>query len=107
MAETMTFDPLPYDRVVQLIEHVLYEREYDGVSGKEGWCSFESNIITEREFRNLVMANSATEIARHNKQNEPSSAEYSNKELCHSFEMALFGSVITPGAYDMLDPWEN
>lgn len=107
MAEAMKFDPLPYDRALQLIEHVLYKGDYNGLKGKKGWLCFEDGIITEREMRNLLMAHSATKIARFNRKDEPSCLDYSSKELCHLFEMTLFGKVVIPKHCDVLDPWET
>lgn len=107
MAEVMEFDPLPTERVEELIEHVLYDQYYNGVSGKRAWFSFESGLITERETRNLLMAHSATKIASHNRRDQPSSDIYSRKELSHSFDFALFGRASNPIDIDLLDPWES
>ena len=96
MAEAMKFNPLPNHRVNQLIEHVLYEREYDDIEGKEGWITFSKGLTTEREIRDLFMAHTATKIARHNKKEEPSCTEYSTKELRQKFELALLGKIIAP-----------
>jgi len=107
MARSMGFSSLPQDRVSRLIDHILFENEYDGVEGKEGWHSFTSGYITEREIRNLVMAHSATKIARYEKKSEPNFLEYSTKELCQQFEVALLGRTVVPTDIDVLDPWER
>ncbi|WP_020409585.1 hypothetical protein [Hahella ganghwensis] len=107
MAEAMKLDPLPYDKAFQLIEHVLYKGEYSDLSGKEGWRCFEGGLVTEREMRNLLMAHSATKIAEFNGKDEPNSLAYSSKELCHLFEMTLFGKIVGPRSSDVIDPWEG
>lgn len=107
LAESMTFNPLPEDRENQLIDHVLFKQEYDGINGKESWSKFENHLITARELRNLFMAHSSTKIARHNQRNEPSDKEYITKGLCHKFEIALLGKIVIPGSFDVLDPWES
>lgn len=107
MAKSMKFSSLPQDRMSQLIAHVLFDEEYDGVEGKEGWSGFTKGYITGREIRDLMMAHSATKIARHEKKNEPSNTAYSTKELCQKFELALLGKIVVPTDVDVLDPWEN
>lgn len=107
LAESMGFDALPENREDQLINHVLFKQEYDGVIGKEFWFRFEKQLITERELRNVFMAHSSTKIAMYNQRDEPCVGEYKTKGLCHNFEIALFGSIVVPGSVDVLDPWES
>ena len=97
---------LPETQAKQLINHVLFNNEYNSVAGKEGFECFLKNLITEREFRNLFIAHSVTEIAKFNKKTEPNFINYSTKELCQSVELAFFGKVSIPTQTDTLDPWE-
>ena len=107
MADAMNYSPLSRERAEQLIEHVLFEREYNGVEGKGSWDSFSSGLITEREVRNILMAHAATKIARENELSEPNMNDYNSPELCHSFEQGLFGKPVMPKECDVLDSWEK
>ncbi len=107
MAELMELISLPNEKAAQLIEYVLFDKEYNGVKGKDGWGCFLVHLITERELRNLIMAHSASKIASYNKKTEPSCYDYITKNLCQKFEIALIGNVIVPKAHDILDPWEK
>ena len=107
LAISMKFKPLPEERASQLIDHVLFKGEYDGVKGKDGWICFSEGIITEREIRNLLLAHSASKIAGHNNKTEPNCTEYCTKELCQKFELALLSKIVVPTAFDVLDPWEK
>ncbi len=91
MAEAMNMKTLPLDRCKALINHVLYDEQYDDVKGKEGWACFQDGLITEREIRNLLMAHSATKISKFNKEDEPNSNEYAFTDLCQAFDAALLG----------------
>ena len=91
MATAMGMKSLPEDLCSNLIEHVLYKSEYQGVKGKEGWAGLTRGLITEREARNLLMAHSATKISNFNEKEEPASNTYSTKTLCSNFEIALLG----------------
>ncbi len=104
MAIAMKFDPLPEKKTIQLIDHVLFEGEYNDLEGKQGWVAFSKGLSTEREIRNLLMAHSATKIANHNNRAEPNCTEYSTKELCQKFELALHSKIVVPTDFDVLDP---
>ena len=103
----MNMQPLPDVKAKLLIGHILYDKNYDGVSGKYGWSSLTNNLITERELRNLVVAHCATKISSFNNLYEPGYDTYLTKELCVGFEMALFGREAKLLEFDVLDPWES
>ncbi len=107
MAKQMKLTPLPSARAVQLIEHVLFDKEFNGVKGKDGWGCFLSHLLTEREIRNLMMAHSATRISSYNKKSEPGYNNYGTRNLCQKFEIALLDKVIIPTVHDSLDSWEK
>ena len=106
MALSMKLTPMPHGDTEKLINHILFNEVWNGVKGKEAWKCVEKGLITEREFRNLLMAHSSTKTANFNKVNEPSLDTYYSKELCHRFERALFGRLVVPLKTDQLDPWE-
>ncbi|WP_419832588.1 hypothetical protein [Endozoicomonas atrinae] len=107
MAHAMGLNPLPEDKSNLLIKHVLFDAEYEGIEGKNGWGAFTSSLITERELRNLLMAHSATKIANYNKVREPGTPDHISKELCNGFELALFGRSSKLLSIDNKDPWER
>ena len=107
MALAMKMEPLPNDLCFKLIDHVLYNQDYDGIEGKNGWQCFKQKLLTEREIRNLLMAHSATKIARFNKIKEPGCDTYTSMKLCQGFEVALIGRHVNPTKIDVLDPWEK
>lgn len=107
LAAAMGMKSLPEELSSNLIEHVLYKGEYQGVKGKNSWAGLIQGIITEREARNLLMAHSATKISNFNDKEEPGCNTYSTKVLCSNFEIALLGRVANLNSIDQLDPWEK
>ena len=106
MAEAMKFQPLSDERAKELISHVLYDKEYDGIDGKDNWKCFQHGLLTERELRNVFMAHTATKIARDDGRNEPNCNDYNSIDLCNGFELGLLGKITKPRKVDQLDPWE-
>ncbi len=107
LALAMKLEPLPEDRCINLIRHVLYIDSYNGVEGKGSLGCFNQGIITPREFRNLLMAHAATKIAGYNQVDEPGCDKYSSQELCSKFALALLGRSAKLLDCDVRDPWEN
>ena len=63
MSELMGCSALPDDKAKDLIEHVLYDKTWGSVKGKNGWPCFQRKLITEREIRKLIMQHCCTKIA--------------------------------------------
>ena len=74
-----------------LVKHILFNESWEGIEGKEGWISFQHNIITEHELRHLVIAHSATKISQFNNKIEPNYEQYSSEKLLSNFQKSLFG----------------
>lgn len=107
LASAMGF-PNPTDaQVAEVVGYVLYDQEVGGRSGKKAWSCFNKRLITERELRNLLMAHGATNLSNWNGVDEPGLGKFVSRELCESFERALFGRKVRLHEVDMLDPWET
>ena len=107
MAKAMGLKTPPAWKCDLILNHILYEQEFNGVEGKNGLNSFTSQFITEREFRNLVMAHCSTKIASYNDTVEPDCYTYSNKELCDNFDLALIDRLTRPTVNDVFEPWDK
>jgi hypothetical protein len=64
--------------------------------GKEAWDSYSAGLITATELRNLVMAHLATWLSDLASTPEPSSTQWTTRELEEAFELALFSHVVGP-----------
>ncbi|MBL4798969.1 MAG: hypothetical protein JKY50_16260 [Oleispira sp.] len=94
MAKAMC-QPMPSEPQVELLfDHVLYDDRFGDVDGKNGCKHFELGLITKSEFRDLVMAHSASKISFFSGRPEPSFNSYESIELNQSFEKALLGKII-------------
>lgn len=89
LAKAMELEELPETQRDSLIAHVLYDGEYNGIEGKNGFNSFNENLITAQEYRDLVMAHCSSKIASYNNVSEPSCDTFVSVELCEKFESAL------------------
>jgi len=91
LAETMGMSALPNELAMNLINHVLYDEEYQSIDGKNSWSSLRGGLITETEMRNLIFAHSATKISYFNKMQEPGCDHYDSESITKAFDMALYG----------------
>ncbi len=107
MAKAMGLVTPPEELCDSILNHVLYDKEYAGIEGKNGLESFSSKLITEREFRNLVMAHCSTKIAGFNNAEEPDYLTFSTKELCDDFDLALIGRLTRLTRDDVFEPWDK
>ncbi|MBV1911025.1 MAG: hypothetical protein KUG78_17130 [Kangiellaceae bacterium] len=89
LAKAMGLEMLPETLRDSLIAHVLYDGEYNGVKGKNGFNSFNENLITAQEYTDLVMAHCSTKIANFNNVPEPGCDTFVSVKLCEKFETAL------------------
>jgi hypothetical protein len=94
LAKAMDLEELPLEIHNSLVAHLLYDGEFGGIGGKNLYEDFKLDLITEREFRNVVIAHFATKLANHNHISEPDCDTYLNKELSESFDKALIGKTI-------------
>ena len=107
LADAMNMDPLPSEIAEQVFDHILFDGEFRGISGKDSYECLNRNIITEREYRNLLVAHCATKISSHNKKSEPSCDEYFTQKIANRFEKALLGRLANLVSTDILDSWEK
>ena len=107
LARSLGIDRVSPEVVDRVIRSVLFGEPLDGFAGKGLWLVFQHELLTERELRNLVMANASTRLAYYSGIDEPGVDMDSARPLCEAFELALFGHRVAPTARDLLDPWEN
>ena len=94
MAKAMGL-PMPSEPQVRLLfDYVLYDGSFGDVAGKNGYKHFELGLITEFEFRDLVMAHCASKISFFSERPEPNFNSYESIELNQLFEKALLGKII-------------
>lgn len=89
----MGYEALPNNIATSFINHTLFNGEYNGVKGKEGWASLEAGVITKMELQNLIIAHAATKISNFNCKTEPCAKTYLNASLVSKFSKALFGTT--------------
>lgn len=101
LALAMEMKALSDEISAKLINHILFKEKFEGKDGKDGWSCLNSNIVTEKELRDLLMAHSATKLAQHNNTSVPSFSEYGSIKVCGEFEKALFGRPAKPSSSDI------
>ncbi len=106
MSELMGCLPLPDDKLKDLIQHVLYDKKWGSIDGKNSWACFQRKLITEREIRKLIMQHSCTKIADFNNKCETKLGNPYSKEMCQLFEVALLGRVSISMGGEGRDFWE-
>ena len=76
LAKAMDIEQLPPARFDALVAHILYDEKLAGIDGKNALEGFKHHLITEREYRNLVLAHFSTKLANHNRVTEPDFDSY-------------------------------
>jgi hypothetical protein len=73
------------------LESLLYKSQQEG--GRELWGCYIARLITQTELRDALIARLSIELAHLDGIEEPNATQWLSRELGHSFEAALFGTV--------------
>jgi len=78
-------------QIARFLESLLYKSQQEG--GRELWGCYIARLITQTELRDALIARLSTELAHLDEVEEPHATPWVSRELEHSFEAALFGTV--------------